>query len=301
MIWADIIHQHPELISEVPDDVIFLDWGYSHDSPFDRCERLAAEKRPFFVCPGTSGCNQVFNDIWNATANIRRFVAAGKRYGAVGVLNTDWGDGGHFNMIGCSLHGAVLGAVLSWNEGRPEDDETFDLAFSLQAFDDPKGVMGRVMRRAGSLIRQKTGRDLKTWELWASPLKECRPGQEIPPTAVKSMSETLYEIHEMLAPGPREAHRRDALSFIEIALGVTMLDSLVMRAEADHERLGLAGARKKDRADYRLWLETASLLPRWVESHWKARSKPSGAEDILRVIKKQIRDARAMSGQRRRN
>jgi len=293
MMWADIVHQHPDLIPEVPDDIILLDWGYSHDSPFERCEQLAEAKRPFFVCPGTSGWNQVFNDVWNATRNIRGFVAAGKRSGAMGVLNTDWGDCGHFNMIGCSLHSAVLGAAMSWNEGRP-DDETFDRAFSLQAFDDPKAVIGHAIRRAGSLIREKTKKGLKTWELWASPIKECRPGREISPEAAKSMSETLYDLIEALAYCPRAVHHRDALSWLEISLGVHLLDSLVMRAQADHERLGLTRTRKKeDNATYSLWLEFVTPQVRAFKNDWKIRSRPSNLDDILRVFRKQIRDARA--------
>lgn len=299
MIWADVIHRHPELIPEVPSDLILLDWGYSHDSPFDRCERLAELKRPFFVCPGTSGWNQVFNDVWNATLNIRRFVAAGKRYGALGVLNADWGDCGHFNMIGCSLHGAVLGAAMSWNEGRP-DDESFDRAFSLHVFDDAKGEMGRAIRRAGSLIRQKTGKDLKTWELWASPIRDCQPGREISPQAIQSISETLNDLVETLALLPRVVRDRDVHSWLEISLGVAMLDSLAFRAQVDHEWLGMSAPRKKLGITYRQWADHALLLLRGIESNWKMRSKISDWNDIVRVFKKQIRDARAMSGRRKR-
>jgi hypothetical protein len=300
MIWADVIHRHPELIPEVPDDLIFLDWGYSHDSPFERCERLAEQKRPFFVCPGTSGWNQVFNDVWNAAMNIRRFVAAGKQHGAVGVLNTDWGDGGHFNMPGCSLHGAVLGAAMSWNEGRP-DDETFDRAFSLQAFDDAKGEMGRVIRRAGSLVRQKTGKDLKTWELWASPVEDCRPGQEIPRQVAKSMSEILREFIEALGRCPKSVRDRDGLSWVEISLGVAMLDLLVVRAQADHQRLGLSDGRPVNGMTYRQWAEHAVVLAHWFEKNWGMRSKPSNLGDILRVFKKQVRDSRALAGRPKRD
>ena len=295
MIWSDIIYQHPELIGNVPRDIILLDWGYSHDSPFDRCERLAELKRPFFVCPGTSGWNQVFNDVWNATLNIRRFVAAGKRYGALGVLNTDWGDCGHFNMLGGSLHGAVLGAAMSWNEGRP-DDETFDRAFSLHAFDDPKGIMGRAIRRAGSLVREKTGKDIKTWDLWASPLQDGLAGREIPKTATKPLSEALYELTEALALCPRAVRERDSWSWSEISLGVAMLGDLVIRAELDHKRLGLASGRRKEYITYADLADHAAVHARWFKTLWDVRNKPSNLADILRVFERQIRDARAVGG-----
>jgi hypothetical protein len=293
MIWSDIIYQHPELIPKVPGDILMLDWGYSHDLPFDRCARLAERKKPFFVCPGTSGWNQVFNDVWNATLNIRRFVAAGKRYGALGVLNTDWGDCGHFNMLGCSLHGAVLGAAMSWNEGRP-DDETFDRAFSLHVFDDPKNIVGRTIRRAGSLVREKAGKDINTWELWSSPIEDCQPGREIPPAAIKPMNEILGELTEALLVGPRSMGEEENWSWFEISLGVAMLGWLVLRAELDHKRLGLASPRTKCSMTYRELADDAALLARFFGTFWRIRNKPSNVADIQRVFERQVRDARNM-------
>jgi len=292
MIWADILYQHPDLIPEVPEDLVLLDWGYSHDSPFGRCRQLAEQKRPFFVCPGTSGWNQVFNDVWNAALNIRRFVAAGKQYGALGVLNTDWGDCGHFNMLGCSLHGAVLGAAMSWTEGRP-DDETFDRAFSLHVFDDPKGVMGRAIRRAGSLIRQKTGKDLKTWELWTSPIKDGQPGREIPPPATKPILEALEQTLSELG-ACRPARHRDPLSCLELNRGVMMLESLAMRAALDHQRAGEKAAYCGTDMTYSNWAKLAELALEGIQTVWNLRSKPSNFHDIVRVFEKQIHDAREM-------
>ena len=29
MVWADVLHQYPKLVSELPDDVLLLDWEYA--------------------------------------------------------------------------------------------------------------------------------------------------------------------------------------------------------------------------------------------------------------------------------
>ena len=53
--WADIVQQHPELVADLPDDVIPLVWGYEADSPFDdTCRKLAQRGLDYYVCPGTS-------------------------------------------------------------------------------------------------------------------------------------------------------------------------------------------------------------------------------------------------------
>ena len=296
MIWSDIVHQHPELLAEAPEDLILLDWAYEHDAPVDRCVHLAEAGRPFFICPGTSGWNQVFPDVWNATINIRRAAAAGRTYGALGVLNTDWGDCGHFNLPAGSLHGAVLGAAMAWNEGRPESDLVFDQAFSLHAFDDCKGVLGAAIRQAGSLVRRKTGKRIYTWELWAAPWNECRPGREIPPKPAQAMGHELADLAQALALCPREVRCRDPHSWSEICLGVAMLDSLVMRAEADHRRLGHNDAPRSERISLRMMAERDAILAEWVEKQWRLRSKRSNLDDILSVFDRQIRDVREATG-----
>ena len=53
--WGDIILHKPELIPELPKDVIALNWGYDADHPFEKETRAFADAGvPFYVCPGTS-------------------------------------------------------------------------------------------------------------------------------------------------------------------------------------------------------------------------------------------------------
>jgi hexosaminidase len=52
--YGDIILHHPELIKELPRDVIALDWGYEADHPFAEEARLFAQAGlHFYDCPGT--------------------------------------------------------------------------------------------------------------------------------------------------------------------------------------------------------------------------------------------------------
>ncbi|TAL04129.1 MAG: glycoside hydrolase, partial [Verrucomicrobia bacterium] len=96
MFWGDIILHHPELIKELPRDVIALNWGYEANHPFAKeAATFAKSKIPFYVCPGTSTWMTLIGRHDNAFANLRHGAAAGRKHGAVGYLNTDWGDGGH--------------------------------------------------------------------------------------------------------------------------------------------------------------------------------------------------------------
>jgi len=122
MFWGDIIRHYPELISKIPKDVTVLDWAYDYNSNFEAIEDFKKAGLPFFACPGTSSWTTLFPRLPEARANIAGFAAAGKKFGARGLLNTDWGDGGHFNFMENSWLGYLFGAEQAWNTGANQQD-----------------------------------------------------------------------------------------------------------------------------------------------------------------------------------
>ena len=34
MIWGDVLNHYPDLLSKLPKELIYVDWGYDHDYPF---------------------------------------------------------------------------------------------------------------------------------------------------------------------------------------------------------------------------------------------------------------------------
>ncbi|HUZ06511.1 MAG TPA: family 20 glycosylhydrolase, partial [Candidatus Paceibacterota bacterium] len=96
MFWGDIILKYPKLIGALPKNVIALNWGYEANHPFEsEAAQFARAKIPFYVCPGTSTWQTLIGKHDNALSNLRAAAKAGKKFGATGFLNTDWGDGGH--------------------------------------------------------------------------------------------------------------------------------------------------------------------------------------------------------------
>ena len=122
--WGDIIRKYPELIPEIPKDVTVLDWGYDHNHPFDRIGDFKKVGLPFYACPGTSSWVSLMPRLHEAAANISGFAAAAHKHGARGLLNTDWGDGGHYNFMELSWHGYLFGAEQGWNTSADTKDFT---------------------------------------------------------------------------------------------------------------------------------------------------------------------------------
>ncbi|MGJ3239403.1 MAG: beta-N-acetylhexosaminidase [Anaerolineae bacterium] len=144
MFWGDIITHYPELVTELPDDVIVMEWGYEADHAFDEHGALFAQSgKPFYVCPGTSSWNTLIGRTTNALGNLESAALNGLKHGAVGYLNTDWGDNGHMQPLPVSYLGFAYGAGVSWHHANNHD---LDLAQALShfVFRDEAGVMGQL-------------------------------------------------------------------------------------------------------------------------------------------------------------
>jgi hypothetical protein len=119
-IWGDVLLDHPELLKELPKDVTLLDWCYEAAESYPTVKKFAEAGRTFWVCPGTSSWNSLFPRLTNSNENIRNFVRDGVEAGAQGMLNTDWGDYGHYQPLGLSWYGYIFGAEQAWTGGTTE-------------------------------------------------------------------------------------------------------------------------------------------------------------------------------------
>jgi len=123
MMWADILLNHPETIKELPEDVILLNWCYDKDPDEGGARTISGENRRQIVCPGTSTWLRLCENYSVEVSNICGMAKWGKKYGAEGILNTNWGDWGNPCSIEHAMFGLVFGAEKSWNEGTPVDDD----------------------------------------------------------------------------------------------------------------------------------------------------------------------------------
>lgn len=154
LFWGDIILHHPELISELPRDAIALNWGYEADHPFERETALFAESGvQFYVCPGTSTWMTLIGRHDNALQNLRAAARSGKAHGAVGYLNTDWGDGGHPQPLAVSYAPFLAGAALSWCAESFREDLLAPV-LSRDVFEDPTGYAARSAMEMGRAHRK---------------------------------------------------------------------------------------------------------------------------------------------------
>ena len=173
--WGDIIIEHPDLVAELPRDMIALEWGYEADHAFHKHGDIFARSGiPFYVCPGTSSWNTVGGRTTNAVDNMRNAAENGLNHGATGYLITDWGDNGHWQPLPVSYLGFAYGAALGWHfEGNRDID--VPTAVSRYAFRDRQDIMGRLANDLGNIYETSDIRLHNGTILFF--LLQTRPGQ----------------------------------------------------------------------------------------------------------------------------
>ncbi|MFX0016259.1 MAG: family 20 glycosylhydrolase [Promethearchaeota archaeon] len=152
--WADIIFEHPELIPQIPKDIIPLIWGYEASHPFDLLsEKISNLGLSYYVCPGTSSWNSIAGRTDNAIANLYNAGINGVKNNAGGYLITDWGDHGHLQPLPFSYLGYLVGSGVAWNVKSAEmlDKKSFiSHLLDFHIFHDKGGVMGKVTWELGN-------------------------------------------------------------------------------------------------------------------------------------------------------
>ena len=159
MMWGDVLLEHPEIITEFPADVTFLNWYYDADvkEMEEKIAKFAALHRRQIVCPGTNGWNRFCERVETEEINIVKMIELGYKYGAEGVLNTNWGDWGNPGSLELCMYGLVLGAEKSWSVDT-EIDGTFYDAVNALLYGSEAGV--EILKKISALNNRITWWDM---------------------------------------------------------------------------------------------------------------------------------------------
>ena len=278
MIWADVLAEHPDALDRLDPDIVLADWWYEPDHDFDRVERFRRAGREFLSVAGTSSWNSLFPRLHAALPNIRGHARAARRFGASGLILTDWGDGGHFNLFGGSLFPLAAGAEAAWGDPeRPEGE--LEAAFSEQVAGDPGGFAGSFAARLGRLhdagFRHFNHSPLKTVFFETKP----RATRRVPEKA--ALDRTLRQLRRLAGEA---AERGLPAGQISLEWGHA-LDASVLAAERGLALLRYRSAADADPAEKRQLAEELVRLAdrqRWLEEGfrqiWLRTSRPEGRE-----------------------
>ncbi len=282
--WGDIIIHHPDLIPELPKDSFAMEWGYEATHDFDgHGEMFARSGIPYYVCPGTSSWNTLIGRTDNTIGNIRNAAEAGLKHGSVGLLNTDWGDWGHWQPLPASYLGFAYGAATSWCVATNVDID-LPSVLDLFVFRDKAGVMGKLMYDLGNvyqILGYARNSQLLTIAMHRSEeeVKQLKQRVEANPELQGSFTpdaaqQAMHRIDELMhSIEQQDMQRADAALIVDEVIQATDL-----LKHGGHWLLTTMGAAQKSPAE--LSQELDSLL-KGQKANWLARNRPGGLADSI--------------------
>lgn len=278
--WGDIIIQYPELVPELPRDVIALEWGYEADNPpAEHCEKFASAGIPFYVCPGTSSWNSIAGRTDNALGNLRTAAQNGMKYGAIGYLNTDWGDNGHWQVLPVSYLGFAVGAAYSWNYPANRD-LNISKALDLHVFQDPAHSLGQVAYDLGNVYKavgMMPGNASALFHVMQMPFSEIRKySDQIDPAVFQRV---LDVIDQAVAPVDKaQPHTPDG----KLILKEFRHTARLLRHASRRAMLALG---EKSLSPAALDLDLREIMIEY-QNLWLSRNRPGGLVDSLERFEK---------------
>jgi len=273
-VWSDVVRNHPDLFDRLPKDLTVLHWGYDDRVDCEGTRAFTDAGLDTMVCPGTSGWKRIINAMGLAERNIAAFAAAGRRHDATGLLNTDWGDHGHFNPLACSWHGIALGAALAWNADHPIGPE-FDKCFArtVLGLGDPTIISD--LRQASAIADR-----YETWRLLWQPLQQVGDDPTLPAIdeaegAAESAGRVQRRLESLVPPAVP-----DPRDVTELTLACEFTELFARKVRLARSA-GFSPRNLPASADWPARLSRASDA---FARCWLARNKPSGLRDLLNAL-----------------
>jgi hexosaminidase len=292
--WSDIIvRDEPELVAELPHDVVALEWGYEANYPFAKhAELIAASGRSFYVCPGTSSWNTLAGRTDNAIGNIRNAAINGFEHGAIGLLTTDWGDNGHAQPLPVSYTGFLAGASFSWNvqSAREMPDQAIPALLDAHAFRDAAGVMGKLVYDLGNAYQQpevEVGNSSILFWLLIMPdaMPQRRQGKsELTQAALEQTGSYIDQVMGSLDQAQMARPDAELIQDEYRWLGSMLRLAVKMGMTRIHTGLDQPVSAIDERSRRALAEELRPLIDRHAEL-WLQRSRPGGLKDGLSRFK----------------
>lgn len=287
LYFGDMVWNHfSDQLGLISREMVHMDWGYYRAYPYrDHGAKLAGAKVPFWFVPGTStwctltGCNEA------GIGSNRSAVQAGCEFGAGGILNTDWGDGGHWQTLPISFIGFAAGAAIAWNEAG-NTDEAIRAALDPHVFRDAAGVMGRAAYDLADTwlhVSENATASSHLHQILQDGFATVLPANVTPATLMAAEMHLTAAVDRMRSA---RMDRPDAALIVEefahnarMAIAACRMGRLVLAKDTSQTARG------------RLVPDFEAILSEHRRV-WLARNRPGGLADSLRVLELRLKACR---------
>jgi hypothetical protein len=125
----------PDIVKQLPPGILAVAWFYDPrpDPEYKHwLAPLVSDRVPHLVAPGVNGWSEIAPDYNLTFENIDTFVAAGRKSGALGVMNTIWSDDVQM-LKRPAWPGIAYGAAAAWQQ-KPMDRQHFFPVYATREY-----------------------------------------------------------------------------------------------------------------------------------------------------------------------
>ena len=165
MMYGDIILDHPEILSKIPQDVVMVDWHYGTSFDYTSPEIFKNAGFPYVVSPAVWNFTGPFPNYLNTFLNIQNLNMDGYQNGSQGILCSSWNDFGGEALRELNYYGYAWNAECAWNP--PAADQEL---FGKKFFADFFGTRETDNIRSVYALLSDPANQYHWFELWRHPM-----------------------------------------------------------------------------------------------------------------------------------
>jgi hypothetical protein len=295
LIWDDALSRHPELFSQLPKLLVFVNWHYGTEKTYQPyIDRIARGGFDQLVAPGALNWNEIYPNIDAALPNIDRFVTEGKKSHVLGLFQTVWHDDGE-TLFEATWYPVVYAAASAWERNSVDRDRfASDFPFAFFGTDDARYADDiAALGRCRTLLANNP-REYGDYLFWSDPFAPdlAKVPDTLDLSALRLAAEGAMAHLRLAAPPPLHANaaavmqlaarRYDALgrAFQIPREARTYYDDARANADGKHDGFVYRGLNV---SKYLFWEERDALLALepLVRSAWEYENRSSHEESVL--------------------
>lgn len=170
-LYHDIASKYDEVMQGLPKkSLIMVFWDYSIRDDWTGIDRIASFGVPFVVSSSTLCWVKPFPDILASFESNRKLIDNGRNKGAIGEINSAWGDNGQENFHENNIISFSYSSAYAWND-EGFDDVTFLNAYFKALFSITDTRLIELFETTCHVTRELPSRYLRAWLgfLWRHP------------------------------------------------------------------------------------------------------------------------------------
>jgi phage terminase Nu1 subunit (DNA packaging protein) len=234
LFWADVasganlFEKYPQLAAGLPEGTVAVPWHYHAEQDYSRMlEPFRKAGVPHVIGTGIWAWDTIVPDFHTTFANIDGFLRDGRRYGTLGIINTNWSDDAQI-LFRMTLPGVAYGAIAAWQSEPVERERFFEnYAAVLYGAETARDVAAalRALDEAHQKLQAALGPE-DMFRLWDDPLAPEPLARARAHTAELRQARLKAEDAQELLQGVVERHPETLASLL---VGARLLDYAGMK------------------------------------------------------------------------